>query len=210
MNANLQPSTFNSQHPTVSVRPFLGRWTLNVDCWMFTPAPSGRSTDLPLVYHGFRFAPSVATFLRSFGACLLLAPFSGLASGTNSLPEPALNSPDLGLSLLRVLGALALVLAIFFGVVWLIRNWQRLALQRGGGPKLNVLEVRPLGGRHSLYVIGYEQERFLLAASPNGINLLTHLPPVTGEPTAATPAPAGKMSFSQALARVLGGKGVGP
>ena len=176
---------------------------------MFTPAPSGRSTDLPLVHHGFRFAPSVATFLRSLGACLLLAPFSGLASGTNALPEPALSSPDLGLSLLRVLGALALVLAIFFGLVWLIRNWQRLALQRGGGPRLNVLEVRPLGGRHSLYVVGYDNERFLLAASPNGINLLTHLPPVTSEPT-ATAAPAGKMSFGQALARVLSGKGAAP
>jgi flagellar biogenesis protein FliO len=114
--------------------------------------------------------------------------------------------PEAGPSVLRVFGALVLVIGIFLGGAWLFRNWQRLTMQRGRSPKLNVLETRPLGGKHALYVIGYEQERFLLSSSPAGVSLLSHLP--TATETAPTeikptgPAP----SFAQALTQVLKGK----
>ena len=115
--------------------------------------------------------------------------------------------PAAGPSIVRVMGALALVLGIFFGGVWLYRNWQRLTIQRGRAPKLNVIETRPLGGKHALYVIGYEQERFLLSASPTGVSLLTHLPTATQDSsettTDTTQAPP---SFAQALTKVLKGK----
>jgi flagellar biogenesis protein FliO len=130
------------------------------------------------------------------------------AQTTNSLaPLTVPSLPDAGPSIIRVIGALALVLGIFFGGAWLYRNWQRLTIQRGRAPKLNVIETRPLGGKHALYVIGYDQERFLLASSPTGVNLLTHLPAAldTDGPTdtAATAAPP---SFAQALTKVLKGK----
>ena len=38
---------------------------------------------------------------------------------------------------------------------------------------MNVLETRSLGGRQAIYVIGYEQERFLIASSPAGVNFLS-------------------------------------
>jgi flagellar biogenesis protein FliO len=134
---------------------------------------------------------------------------SAFAADTNApvkLDLPPL--PDAGPSIIRVIGALALVLGIFFGGVWLFRNWQRLTIQRGRAPKLNVLETRPLGGKHALYVIGYEQERFLLSASPTGVSLITHLPVATEKESAestdtTTPAPP---SFAQALTKVLKGK----
>ena len=112
--------------------------------------------------------------------------------------------PDVGVSLLRVFGALAVVLAVFLGGVWLFRNWQRLVIQRGRKPRLNVLEVRSLGGRHALYVVGYEQDRFLLAASPAGVNLLSHLQP-SDEPTPGK-TEASPPTFAQALAQTLKGK----
>jgi len=115
--------------------------------------------------------------------------------------------PAAGPSIIRVMGALALVLGIFFGGVWLYRNWQRLTIQRGRAPKLNVLETRPLGGKHALYVIGYDQERFLLSASPNGVSLITHLPAAekdSAEPT--DPTTQAPPSFAQALTKVLKGK----
>lgn len=126
------------------------------------------------------------------------------ADGTNAVP--ALTPlPDAGLSLLRVLGALLFVLAVFLGGVWLFRNWQRLAVKRGSAPKLNVLEVRSLGGRQALYVVGYERERFLLSSSPTGVSLVTHLP--SAEETAATaPTPAPTVAFSQVLTQMLRGK----
>jgi len=129
------------------------------------------------------------------------------AAQTNfaSLPyQPGLSTPDLGVSLVRVMGALALVIGIFLGGVWLLRNWQRLTVQRGRAPKLNVLEVRSLGGRQSVYVVGYQQERFLLGSSPAGVQFLTHLPAASDEPADADARPA--IPFSQALAQVLGGK----
>ena len=91
---------------------------------------------------------------------------------------PAISSalPDMGASMLRVGGALVLVIAIFLGGVWLFKNWQRLTLRQGAAPKLNVLEVRSLGQRQAIYVVGYEQQRLLLASSTAGITLLSHLP----------------------------------
>jgi flagellar biogenesis protein FliO len=53
-------------------------------------------------------------------------------------------------------------------------------------------------------VVGYEQERFLLAASPAGISLLSHLPDAV-----ADEAPAGGKTpptFPQILAQMLKGK----
>ena len=98
--------------------------------------------------------------------------------------------PDVSFSVLRVFGALALVFALFLGAVWIFRNWQRLTLNRGRPSKLNVLEVRALGQRHAIYVIGYQQQRILLGTSPGGVSLLSHLPdddsPPEAQPRAAT------------------------
>jgi len=118
---------------------------------------------------------------------------------SSSLPpaNPAL--PDLSFSLLRLGGALALVLAAFLGGAWLFRNWQRLVVQRGQASKLSVLEVRPLGQRHALYVVGYEQQRLLLAASPAGVTLVSHLPAAAANGPNPAPAPA---SFVEALKAV--------
>jgi flagellar biogenesis protein FliO len=151
------------------------------------------------------FSKTGTLFVYIFG--FLPAAF---AETTNSAAAPLSppSLPDNGLSVLRVFGALALVIGLFFGGVWLFKNWQRFAVQRGRLPKLNVLETRSLGGRHSIFVVGYDQERFLIASSPAGVNLLSHLPAATaeGEATGSTsnadklaPAP----SFAQALAQIL-------
>ena len=143
-----------------------------------------------------RRKPAVA-LARVFSFFLATAASAETAVSTTAKPS----LPDAGVSLLRVTGALVFVIALFLGLVWLFRNWQRFVVQRGRAPKLYVLEVRSLGGRHSLYVVGYEQDRFLVATSPAGVNMLTHLPQATEE--AAKAQPAASVSFSQALTRVL-------
>jgi len=152
---------------------------------------------------------SSARGLQAAGRLTILVTVS-LASAASAQPTNALTfspgMPDVGASVVRVLGALILVLALFLGGVWLFRNWQRLVVQRGRAPRLNVLEVRSLGGRQAIYVVGYQQERFLLSSSPGGVNFLTHLPPADGtasDPVEAQPAPA---SFAQTLTQVLKGK----
>jgi flagellar biogenesis protein FliO len=149
--------------------------------------------------------------LRAAQLAILFTLFSATVASaeTTNSPTPLTLPPlpDAGPSIIRVIGALALVLGIFFGGAWLYRNWQRLTIQRGRAPKLNLIETRPLGGKHALYVIGYDQERFLLASSPTGVNLLTHLP--TALETDASPdsaVTAAPPSFAQALTKVLKGK----
>ena len=151
--------------------------------------------------------PRCATRTIFFSAWCLTA-IRATAQLTNSAAAPltAPSLPDTSFSVLRVFGALALVLGIFLGGVWLFRNWQRLALQRGRAPKLNLLETRSLGGRQTIHVIGYEQERFLIAASPNGVSLLSHLP-TAGEIESPTDSKiSAGSSFAQALGQMLKNK----
>ena len=87
----------------------------------------------------------------------------------------------------------------------MVRNWQRAGGQGGRTAKLAILETRSLGNRQAIYVVGYERERFLIASSPGGVNLLSHLATAAeGElaATGGTPAP----SFAQALTQVLKNK----
>jgi flagellar biogenesis protein FliO len=111
--------------------------------------------------------------------------------------------PDMGGSVLRVLGALILVVCLFLGGVWLFKNWQRVALRKGGAPKLNVLEVKSLGQRQAIYVVGYQQQRMLLASSPAGITLVSHLPAAGEDETIAAPT---ALNFTEALQQVLSRK----
>jgi flagellar biogenesis protein FliO len=150
-------------------------------------------------------ARAIVNFL--FWCCL-----AGLNAGAQTITETNAAKitgvggalPDTGSSLLRVAGALALVTAIFLGGVWLFRNWQRLALRKGNAPRLNVMEIRSLGQRQSLMVIGYEQQRMLLASSPAGVTLVTHLPAAeSAGPAETTATPTARMSFTDALQHVL-------
>jgi flagellar biogenesis protein FliO len=111
--------------------------------------------------------------------------------------------PNAGASIFRVCGAFVLVVAIFLGGVWLFRNWQRLAVRKNGAAKLNLIEVKSLGQRQAIYVVGYQQQRMLLASSPAGVTLLSHLPSAEETETAA---PAQNLSFAEAFQHVLSRK----
>jgi flagellar biogenesis protein FliO len=139
-----------------------------------------------------------------FAACLLAAQ-TLTAEGTNA-PITAPPFPDTTGSLIRVFGALALVLGLFLAGAWLFKNWQRLSVTRGRQPKLNIVETRSLGARQAVFVVGYERQRFLVATSPTGVNLLSHLPDAEAagaDTDAPVETPAGPMPFGQALMRVL-------
>ncbi len=139
--------------------------------------------------------------LRWLGAVagLGLVLIAGAASAAEITTPPGDSLSGNGLSVLRVFGGLVFVLALFLGVVWLLRNWQRAIAPRGQLPKLNVLEAKSLGNRNTLYVVGYEQQRLLVSSSPTGVTLVSHLPNAElGEP--AVPVPP---SFAEALQQVL-------
>lgn len=128
------------------------------------------------------------------------------AISTNLPPiSPAL--PDASFSVIRVFGALVLVLGLFLGGVWLFKNWQRLTIQRGRPSQLQIVEMKALGGRHALYVVGFQQQRMLLASSPAGVTLVSHLPNADApEPTAPAADPMSGQNFVQALQQAVQGK----
>lgn len=152
--------------------------------------------------------PARSAAWKTGGGLLLFffALTAGAETNSDTFLPAAPSLPNAGVSVLRVFGALALVIGIFLGGVWLYKNWQRLAIQRGDLPRLNVLESRSLGGRHAIYVIGYEQERFLVSSSPGGVNLLSHLPAATPVEAGAGPENPPHPTFTQALSKVLKGK----
>jgi len=117
-------------------------------------------------------------------------------------PVPIAGGPDMLGPVLRMGGALALVIGLFLTGVWLFKNWQRLTRRRGALPKLSVLEVKSLGQRQAIYVVGYEQQRMLLASSPAGVVLLSHLP----EADEVKTIPATRLSFAEAFQQVLARK----
>ena len=121
-------------------------------------------------------------------------------NSTGSLGAGLSSSSDITGSIIRMLGALAIVITVFLLGVWLFRNWQMVLRQRGTAPKLKVLEVKSLGSRQALYVVGYERQRFLLSSSAAGMTLLTELPEAEEEPPLAPGVPS---PFAQALLKVL-------
>jgi flagellar biogenesis protein FliO len=137
---------------------------------------------------------------------VLLTPSLATAAplfSTNLPPvSPAL--PDASSSVIRVFGALVLVLGLFLAGVWVFRNWQRLALRRGQPSQLQILEIKALGGRHALYVVGYQQQRLLLASSPAGVTLVSNLP--AGDVSEVEPAKLSRENFVQVLQQAVQAK----
>lgn len=132
-----------------------------------------------MIFPGFRRWPPTLLGWLAAGVC-------AFAQNTNLTAELT-PLPDATGSVVRVLGALALVLAVFFGGIWAFKNWQRLVRFKGPPAKLTVLEVRGLDNRHALYVVGYQRQRMLIGTSQTDITLLSHLPdeeaPEAGSPS---------------------------
>jgi flagellar biogenesis protein FliO len=168
------PITTSLADAPVARRSCLGHWSLVI------PAIAG---------------VLAAVYFQSASAALVFS--------TNlPLISPAL--PEVGFSVIRVCGVLALVLALFLAGVWLLKNWQRLALQRGRPAQLQVVEMKHLGGKHALYVVAYQQQRLLLASSPNGVTLLSDLPP--GDTTEMESPAVTSPNFVQVLQQAVQGK----
>lgn len=151
------------------------------------------------------FIASLVTGHWSFALVILLLAISTTNAApllSTNLPPVSPGLPDASFSVIRVFGAFVLVIGLFLGGVWLFRNWQRIALNRGRPTQLQILETRSLGGKHALYVVSYQQQRLLLAASPTGVTLVSHLPDEDSAP-APTPTPMTGENFVQALQQAV-------
>jgi len=81
-------------------------------------------------------------------------------------------TPDLLPSLWRMLGALAVVLALVGGLAWLLR---RGVLVRRRASGVGIESALSLGERRSLVVVSVEGRRLLLGLAPGSVSLVTEL-----------------------------------
>jgi flagellar protein FliO/FliZ len=133
---------------------------------------------------------------------LLLTLVFTFGASTTAVPQ-TVTAPSLGTAIFRMVGALVLVLALFLGAAWFFRNGHRFKGVSASNRKLHVLEAKSLGARQAIYVVGYEQQRLLIGATPQGLTLLTHLPEGTVQSETPTVVP---VSFGEALMQALGRK----
>jgi len=77
---------------------------------------------------------------------------------------------------LQSIAALAAVLGLFAIVIWLMRRFQAASSSHvGEGGRLRIVQRLPLGGKHSLAIIAYGQEQWLIALSPDRVARLSRL-----------------------------------
>lgn len=84
----------------------------------------------------------------------------------------SLAGPDLVPNVWRMLGALAVVLALLAGLAWLLRKGV-VARRKGGA--LGIETALSLGDRRSVVIVTVEGRRLLLGLAPNGVSLVTEL-----------------------------------
>jgi flagellar biogenesis protein FliO len=117
---------------------------------------------------------------------LLVAPAFAQEASPSPTPPPALKAPgadEFG----RLLGYITLLAAVAGAAIYLVKFGIPLHRARSKEDrKLNVLEMRPLGNRQFLIVVGYEDNRMLLGVTPGRIDYLCSLEKQTSPAAGAT------------------------
>jgi len=145
--------------------------------------------------------------LPATGAALaMLLPVRDWAAETATRFAQPVQSVAAGgtLSMLRVSGALVLVLVLVFVASWLLRRVRVFGI--GAAPRLGIVAQVSLGARERAVVLRIGERQLLLGVAPGNVRLLTELPAAateTGEALAAGPVPT-TPSFSQLLRRSMG------
>ena len=116
----------------------------------------------------------------------------GVDTGDREVIEP--EPVSLTEVMIRIVGALMIVMAILLGGAWWFRKSRLFGLVPAQSSHLNVIETRSLGSRHALHVVEYGSKRFLIADSHAGTNFLTDLEKLEEEATEELDEAAEKFS----------------
>ena len=113
--------------------------------------------------------------------------------------SPAMPSTDVG-GVAQVMVALLVVLALIFGMAWLLRRVG--GIQRGGAGAIRVLGGMSMGQRERVVLVQVGETQLLLGVAPGRVNTLH----VFDKPVDVSGPNAGE-SFSQRLGQALRGGG---
>ena len=137
--------------------------------------------------------------LRSLLLLPLFAIGRTFAQAPVSTPTPApaavgegLAAPDFAGSLVQMLFGLALVIALLFGCLWIIR---RLSARRGGAAAIQVLGAAAVGPRERVVLVELGEQVLVLGVAPGSVTRLHDMKrselPLPAD-AAGIAAPAGK------------------
>ncbi len=142
---------------------------------------------------------------------LLTFPLAGLAQAATSSPFAAPTgfvAPGAGLGMVRLVLALALVLAAVYAAAALLRRLR--VLGTAGSAQLQVVSQVALGARERAVLLRAGDQQLLVGVAPGNVRLLCTLPDAApAAPTdGAAPLPAGAAgtmpNFRELLRRSLG------
>ena len=88
---------------------------------------------------------------------------------TEALAAPGTATPELGASVLQMLFGLAVVIALLFACLWLIR---RLSAPRGGGAAIKVLGAAAVGPRERVVLVQLGEQVLVLGVAPGSVTKL--------------------------------------
>ncbi|HEX7344516.1 MAG TPA: flagellar biosynthetic protein FliO [bacterium] len=112
---------------------------------------------------------------RWFLGLMIFLPVWGTMIARAAGESPA-NAPDLGLSSLKAVVALFVVLALILGAAWAARRFLPfLPKNPQKGDQIQILSVRALGSRKSLHLVQVEGRRLLVGSTDTNINLIKDL-----------------------------------
>ena len=100
---------------------------------------------------------------------------------TEALAAPGTATPELGASVLQMLFGLAVVIALLFACLWLIR---RLSAPRGGGAAIKVLGAAAVGPRERVVLVEIGEDVLVLGVAPGSATRLHEM----NRPELALPA----------------------
>jgi flagellar biosynthetic protein FliO len=113
--------------------------------------------------------------------------------------SPADFSSEMGPALLKLVGALVLILVIIYGSVWLLKRFSG-GRNVGNGNSITVLERHFLAPKQALYLIRVGSRHLLLGGSESGLRHLTDLQAEDfAEPAKGAVAPAEDSKFNKVL-----------
>jgi flagellar biogenesis protein FliO len=96
---------------------------------------------------------------------------AGAHAGRHEMPP----TPSSGPALFSMLGSLAIVLGLFFGLVWLLRRGMPKGTRLLSSEVVEVLGRAPLAGRQQMHVVRFGNKLLLVSLSPGGAETLSEI-----------------------------------
>jgi flagellar protein FliO/FliZ len=127
-----------------------------------------------------RAALVAVPFILTFPASALAAPGSTATTGEKTpLDLPSQSSSNLGAtgsssggSLVRTFVGLAIVIAVIYGVAWVLRQMKKSRDERSSGRGLSSAAVLPLASGRSLHLVRAGSEFVLVGVAENAVTAL--------------------------------------